>query len=252
MDPRLAERRRHVLEERARGGVRRVIWLVTMVTVVSALAWLLQSPWLSVSSIEVSGQQRADVDGALARAGLELGRPLLLAPADEAREQLLADPFIADATVDRLFPDTIEIRLIEYQPVAVVDTGSARTVIGETGVALARDADSVLPTIRLDAPEPPFGAAFEDGRVTGAASFFATLEPPYVSGALLFESEGELWVELGEYLVRLGRPIEMPQKAAALAAVLGEGQPAGAIINVIAPSRPTVRLEGGPQPSTND
>jgi len=251
MDPRLAERRRHVLEERARGGVRRVVWLVALVMVIGALAWLLQSPWLSVSNIEVSGQQRADVEGALARSGLELGRPLLLVPADGALEQLLADPWVADATVDRLFPDTIEIRLIEYQPAAVVESGSKRTVISEGGVALARDAESLLPTIRLDAAEPPLGSVFEDDRVTGAASFFASLEPPYLSGAVLFESEGELWVKLGEYLIRLGRPIEMPQKAAALAAVLGDDQPDGAVINVIAPTRPTVQIDGGPRPSTD-
>ncbi len=251
IDPRLADRRRRVLEERARGGVRRVIWLMVIVTVIGALVWLLQSPWLSVATVDVTGQQRSDVDGALDTAGLEVGRPLLLAPVDAALEALLADPWVADAAVDRLFPDTIEIRIIEHQPVAVVESGSRATVISEAAVALTQSTEADLPTIRLRADEPALGEAYDDPRVRGAAAFFAALQPPYLTDAVLFDSDGELWAEVGEYAVRLGRPIEMAQKAAALQALLAEGQPAGAIINVIAPTRPTVRVgDDAPKPST--
>lgn len=255
IDPRLAERRRRVLEDRARGGVRRVIQLMVLVAVAGAGLWLVQSPWLSVAAIDVSGQSRADVEAALTAAGIEVGRPLLFSPVGEARERLLADPWVADAAVDRLFPDTIEVRLIERDPAAAVGAGGQAIVVSSDGVALARGEVDGLPVIRLRVAVPELGERFDDDRVAGAASFLTALSPTYQRSAVVFEAEGELWAEVGDWVVRLGRPVEMSQKAAALEAVLGEGQPAGAIINVIAPTRPTVRLGGGPsadaEPSTD-
>lgn len=251
MDPRLADRRRRVLEERARGGVRRVIWLAVVVVVVGAVAWTLQSPWLSVTHITVTGQSRSNVEGALAEAGIELGRPLLLSPVAEAEDLLLADPWVADAAVARLFPDTIEVRLIEHRPVALVETTGRSIVVGLGGVALVERASPALPVIRLTADVPELGEEFSDDRIVGATEFFAALEPPYDENAVLFESNAELWVETGEYSARLGRPIEMAEKAAALQAVLADGQPLGAVVNVIAPTRPTVSVGGNsPEPSS--
>ena len=108
-----------------------------------------------------------------------------------------------------------------------------------------------MPIIELTAPPPDLGTAFDDDRIVGAAQFFDSLDPISRTDAVMFEADGELWVQVRGYVARLGRPIEMSQKAAALQAVLEDGPPEGAVINVIAPTRPTVRTDlTPPQPST--
>ena len=52
---------------------------------------------------------------------------------------------------------------------------------------------------------------------------------------------GELWAGIGSVSVRLGSPLEMAAKAKALEALLETGVPDGAVINLIAPSRPAVQ-----------
>lgn len=252
IDPRLAERRRKVLEERARGGVRRVIWLTFFLAVVGAIGWLVQSPLLDIDRITVVGNERANVEAALVSAGIELGGPLLFAPVNNAEETLRADPWIADVAVDRLLPDTVDIRIIEHRPVAVVRSEGQAWTISSSAVSLAATAAAGLPVIELSVAAPELGSAFEDARIVGAAQFFDSLDPISRANAVLFEVDGELWVQVRAYVARLGRPIEMPQKAAALQAVLDDGPPEGAVINVIAPTRPTVRTDlTPPQPSTN-
>jgi hypothetical protein len=45
---------------------------------------------------------------------------------------------------------------------------------------------------------------------------------------------------VGGYQVRLGRPVEMGEKALSLAALLREQPPAGSILTLIAPTNPAI------------
>ena len=91
-----------------------------------------------------------------------------------------------------------------------------------------------MPVQRL---EP--GEAHTDPTVLGALEF-ASANNGVISGLILREEAGELWATAAGHEVRLGRPVEMPAKAAALVAVLAEGLPEGSMINLIAPTRPAV------------
>jgi hypothetical protein len=62
---------------------------------------------------------------------------------------------------------------------------------------------------------------------------------------------GELWALIDDVNVRLGRPIAMESKARALEAVLAEGIPKGATINLIAPARPAVSVPALVTTTTN-
>lgn len=243
MDPRLAARRQAVLEERARSGARRVVWLMVLVAVAGAAIWVLQSPWLSVREIVVTGAEHANVDDALAEAGVELGQPLVRSPAGAARRVLLEDPWVAAAEVDRLFPDVVEVRIVEHEPVLVLQAGTTSVLVSQDGHALTQGDPPEYPRIVLNLPVPTSGALIDDDRVVGAAEFFTALPANLHQGAVIEEIDGELWLSLEAVNVdvRLGRAIEMAQKAAAVQAVLSDGQIDGVVINVIAPTRPTVR-----------
>jgi len=76
--------------------------------------------------------------------------------------------------------------------------------------------------------------------VTGGLTFLAGLPEETRNKVSLSEQDGELWANVADMVVRLGLPIEMEAKAAALLAILEEGVPAGSLINLVAPTRPAV------------
>lgn len=90
----------------------------------------------TVRSLEVEGTQRVD-PAALARAVLPAGAPEPLTP-DEIEARLEAHPWIAEASVARLAPDTVVARVREYEPAAVVVAlGETPALVDADGLAFA-------------------------------------------------------------------------------------------------------------------
>lgn len=248
IDPRIAERRRNVAEQQARHGVRRMLWLLVAVVALGIVLWIGSSPYFSVNSITVTGADRADLNRALEVAGLTEGGPLILAPTDEATAAILADPWVADARVTKVYPDMIEILIVEHTPIARLVTLNGQAVVAEDasvvvfgGTGILSASGDELPEIRLGTSLPLVGTIAVDPDVVGATEFFATLDPVLAKGASISELDGELWAVVNGFDVRLGLPNAMAEKARSLAAVLEVGQQPGSVINVIAPARPTVR-----------
>ena len=87
------------------------------------------------------------------------------------------------------------------------------------------------------------------GVVTGAVTFVAALESEVAATTTVVVAGNALHVSIGDRTVRLGRPVLMAEKAAVVTALLETGVPAGATIDVTAPSHPAVLLAA--QPSTS-
>jgi cell division septal protein FtsQ len=91
---------------------------------------------LQVGRIVVAGNARlssAEVE-ALAR-GL-YGRSILTANLDAARRRLLESPWIADATLRRVLPSTIEIQVVERRPMGISRLGSRLYLMDRTGTVI--------------------------------------------------------------------------------------------------------------------
>lgn len=253
IDPRIAERRRHVAEQQARHGVRKMLWFLAAVVVIGIVLWIGSSPYFSVNSITVTGAERADVGAALTSAGLVEGEPLILAPTQEATTAILSDPWVADVRVTKIFPDAVEILIVEHTPIALLVTLNGQAVVAEDASVLVFGGSGILsasgaelPEIRLGTALPLVGSIVDDPDVVGATEFFATLDPVLATGASISKLDGELWAVVNGFDVRLGLPQAMAEKARSLAAVLEVGQRPGSVINVIAPARPTVRAPDVP------
>ena len=136
IDPRMADRRRAVLERGARRGIRRALILLIAVSLVAGSIWLLQSPILSVSEIEVTGSDRRDVREAVARAGIEEGTPLILVRPQRAIDELEALPWVRAAAVGRVFPDRVEVAVDQRIAVAWMWASGSYAVLDLDGVVL--------------------------------------------------------------------------------------------------------------------
>jgi len=138
----------------------RPVWRVVKLVVLAALftgavTWAAAAaadlPWLRVQHIRVHGNQRVHAGEIAALLEGMTGQSLLAVDLDRWRSRLFASAWVADATLRRRLPGTIDIELRERVPMGIARAGAdlflvdaAGTVIDEYG---PRYADCDLPII---------------------------------------------------------------------------------------------------------
>ena len=74
---------------------------------------------LVVESVQVEGRKRADPHAILAALGVARGTPILSVDLDAAKTRLETVPWVRNASIERLLPDTLYVRLTERNPLAL-------------------------------------------------------------------------------------------------------------------------------------
>lgn len=236
IDPRLAARRRQVAETRARSSFTKVIWVLGLTALIGGAVLLARSPLLAVHNLVVEGMARSEVDAILTDSGLFEGRPMILVRTAEVQAALAADPRVKSATVRLDWPQTARVLLERRIPVAWAPVDDRWGLVALDGVVVG-----VADVPTLDLPHLQIPVTSErSAAVIGGLTFLAELAPQPGIAVVVTESDGELWANVAGMVVRLGRPIDMEPKARALVAMLAEGLPPGAMVNLVAPTRPAV------------
>lgn len=120
-----------------------------------------------ISSVSLSGLKQVTSDEVFAAAGINGHASLLFFDVDQARARLKANPWIVDATVQKLFPNRLEIRIEERDAFALWQTQGKVTVIAADGTVVAPVADARLAAL-------PFVVG--RGADTRARSFLSVLD----------------------------------------------------------------------------
>jgi len=241
IDPRLERRRRQVREQTARISLRKLMWVICGSSLGAIALWFVQSPLLAVDRLVVHGADPSRVGSILEENGVALGRPLLMIRPGRLEEALLEDPWIAEARVSLVIPDTVEIELVEREASGWVMAPSP-VLIASDGVVLT---DRGAPTegdhiIDVAAGPSRVGEVHPDPRVRGGIEFLNAIGKSVEGRITLTVVEGELWARMSGIDVRLGRPVAMEAKAAALVATLREDIEEGSTIVLLAPTRPAI------------
>lgn len=122
---------------------RRIAWITafgTLAALVLAVALTAFSPLMALRTIDVAGTVRLDratVQRALAD---QLGRPLPLVDQAAIRGDLAAFPLIRSYSVESHPPNTIVVRIVERDPIGVLQKGSTFTLVDAAKVAIATSA----------------------------------------------------------------------------------------------------------------
>jgi cell division protein FtsQ len=95
---------------------------------------------LTVKSVQVEGRQRADRQAILAALGVSRGAPILSLDLDAAKARLETVPWVRSASIERLLPDTLFIRLTERAPLALWQHDGKFDLVDQDGTIIA-DAD---------------------------------------------------------------------------------------------------------------
>ncbi len=251
MEPRVAERRRSVSEDRAR---RRLRWILLAIVVVAVAAfgfWMIRSPFLSISTVEITGAERSDPAVALNVLGVGVGTPTIDVRASTIERALEADTWVASADVTLAWPGSIVITIKEHVPVAPVRSGDTWVLVSEETTVLEEAAgvspDSAI--VDIDVGSVVAGSLIDDPFVAGSVVFITALRPDLTVGAVLFRDGDGLFATVAGHRVRLGRPVDLEAQATVLATLIDSGLAEGASIDLIAPLRPAVT---NPQPQVED
>jgi cell division protein FtsQ len=139
---------------------------------------------LGVDEIHVTGH-RYTLDGDIF-AALELDRPtsLLRYSSEAARRRVEALAWVSRATVTRVLPNAIEVRISERTPIAVWLNGKGASLVDGDGRELARVSPSTLPSL------PRISGA---GAPDAAGALFTALRdhPALASRVLVAERVGQ-------------------------------------------------------------
>ncbi|HEX3502560.1 MAG TPA: cell division protein FtsQ/DivIB [Xanthobacteraceae bacterium] len=89
-----------------------------------------------IAAISLSGEKEVSRDEILNTAGVTGNASLLFLDADAARARLMANPWIADAAVLKLYPDRLQISITERQAFALWQKDNHVNVIASDGTVL--------------------------------------------------------------------------------------------------------------------
>jgi cell division protein FtsQ len=89
-----------------------------------------------ITEISLSGEKEVSREEILTTAGVTGRASLLFLDADEARARLMANPWIADAAVLKLYPDRLQITITERQAFALWQKNGSVSVIAADGTVL--------------------------------------------------------------------------------------------------------------------
>jgi cell division protein FtsQ len=119
---------------------RRIAWLSAagvVVALVVAVGLVAYSPLLALRHIEVTGTSRLDASAVQKKLSDQLGTPLPLLSPGGISSDLAAFPLIRSYTVESHPPDTIVVRVVERQPVGVIQRGNAFTLVDAAKVPIS-------------------------------------------------------------------------------------------------------------------
>lgn len=244
IDPRLRDRRIEVARDQGRRRLRRAIWVVALLVLVAGVVAATRSPLLDVDRIAVRGAEGPRADQVRAASGIEVGEPLVDVDAGAAVRRIEAVPWVADASVERRWPDGVAVRVEVRSPVAVVGEGADAVLVDGDGRAIdlapSSGSGADLPVVEGAAPAVG-GSLAGDARV--AAGIIAALPEDLraeVASAGGPSSDVELELRDG-IVVAWGDAAQPSAKAEALGVLLGQDDRASfSRIDVSVPRASTV------------
>jgi cell division protein FtsQ len=116
-------------------SLKTVAGIVLVAGAAGTVAWtarrhVMTSRRFALTAIDFVGNEQRTSEKLSAETGLSLGANIFIVDLDEARARLLADPWIAEATVTRRLPGALLVRVTERKAAAIV-------ALGETYLATA-------------------------------------------------------------------------------------------------------------------
>jgi cell division septal protein FtsQ len=124
---------------------------------VAAFLWLRSTDVFAVRRITATGAQQVTEEQIAAITAGSIGDSLLALSTSSVQEALLALPYVESVKIHRAFPSTLEIELVEYRPVARLQTDTGQTwLVSDDGSALEDSGGAQFSDLPLVVTDTPF------------------------------------------------------------------------------------------------
>ncbi|ORV30783.1 cell division protein FtsQ [Mycolicibacterium conceptionense] len=218
-------------------GLKILLWSALASVVAVALGLVLYfTPLMSARDVAVSGAVAVPAEQVLAAAAVAPGTPLLQVNTDAVAERVATIRRVATARVQREYPSTLRITVVERVPVVVKDYPDGPHLFDRDGVDFATEPPPpTLPYLDADNPGPT------DPATKAALEVMLALPPDVVAqvGRIAAPSVASIALTLTDgRVVVWGTNDRTDEKALKLAALLT--QP-GHTYDVSSPDLPTVK-----------
>ena len=217
--------------------MRLIVWSIVLAVASVALALVLYfTPAMAARSVVVVGVGAVTREEVLDAAQVRLGTPLLQIDTDEVADRVAGIRRVASARVQREYPSTLRISIVERIPVVVKDFADGPHLFDRDGVDFATAPPPPgLPYIDVESPgpaDPPTQAALQvmTALRPEVVAQVSRVAAPSVSSVTLTLTDGRTVV--------WGTTDRTGEKAEKLAALLT--QP-GRVYDVSSPDLPTVK-----------
>ena len=218
-------------------GLRLIVWSIVLAAASVALALVLYfTPAMAARSVVVVGVGAVTREEVLDAAQVRLGTPLLQIDTDEVADRVAGIRRVASARVQREYPSTLRISIVERIPIVVKDFADGPHLFDRDGVDFATAPPPPgLPYIDVESPgpaDPPTQAALQvmTALRPEVVAQVSRVAAPSVSSVTLTLTDGRTVV--------WGTTDRTGEKAEKLAALLT--QP-GRVYDVSSPDLPTVK-----------
>ena len=205
------------------------------------------SPLFHLRRTEVTGTGRLSERQILRAAGLNSGTNVLFLSTTEVRDRLLADPWVANASVEKTLPSSVVVRIRERAPVAVIREVRGFALVASDGTTLAETGENPrLPQIVGIAPAEP---GRRSDVVAPLAAVAGAMDESLRGEIRVIALDGDGMVELELRRgprVRFGSPTDVEAKAGSLSGILrwaDSSQTRLSEIDVRAPDAPAAKSE---------
>jgi cell division protein FtsQ len=91
---------------------------------------------LAVRQVYAEGRERTDLELLNRQLGIAIGEPILGIDTGAVKARLEALPWVREAAVGRLLPDTIKVRLVEHRPLALWQNQGSFSLIDRDGAVI--------------------------------------------------------------------------------------------------------------------
>ena len=231
MDERIRGRRRSVNRQRGRRRAIPILLLVVVIVAVGVFLWLRSSSVFAVRTITATATEHVTKEDIAAATSPALGVSLLKVSTGSIAKALAAFPYVRKATVYREFPNTLEVRLVEYEPVARLQAGEGNTwLVSEDGRALEKVTPPrgyTLPLVIPANPVSPKAGGTVPDQIVAALPVVTLLVKGGVAAKLpsvkqvTVSAAGEVGLSLADGSeLRLGAPTDLERKLTVAAGII--------------------------------
>lgn len=220
------------------------VCLLAVVTIAAYGAFT--SPRFYVTQVQVEGARTISPNDIIRRMMLDSTTNLFLLNKPEICKRIETNKVVKDVRLYRKLPDTVIVKLIERQPIAILNSGRGLFQVDASGIPyrLIKNADNSLPIVSYSVPfTPVLGRQIDLRTFKGAMETLRLCSQHGINGIskITVDQYNELCLNVRDrFQVKLGPPDQLSVKIKNVAAVTTQRPDLGRNIEYIDASCPDV------------